>query len=460
MINKNSLAFKQYTQLTDVYIKNLQMLDESQQAAVYAPEDKVAISAPAGSGKTATLAVAIANYRYENVNDRIYAVTFTNAAVQELQARLAEMGVKDVDISTIHSWCYRRILTLAQKYEFTPIILYEDDVKQILSYICKDYERTHKYKNINISIVYNYVMGNLKQSAIAYDERYRMMLGRLNDRYILYKNQNHLYDLTDFPRYLRDLLDQYHETINDVDALFVDEFQDSDPCQIEIFNRIINYRKKFYIGDTWQAIYGFRGASSEAFTKIERGFRFYKLRYNYRSYQEIINYAVGFYKNAPIFDENHKNRRQLYSITQRFNYLPTYKNPVACVRGAGGLVINVDGYGDIAWQGSHDEAAKLNGCLEKDYQDLVHSFLEVYQPMILCRTNKQKNAIIDNLSYTNVSTIHGAKGLEYDDVLVIDFPISDEESKNIAYVAITRAKNHLLTISWSLFTSAFNKVFF
>ena len=153
MINKNSLAFKQYTQLTDVYIKNLQMLDESQQAAVYAPEDKVAISAPAGSGKTATLAVAIANYRYENVNDRIYAVTFTNAAVQELQARLAEMGVKDVDISTIHSWCYRRILTLAQKYEFTPIILYEDDVKQILSYICKDYERTQKYKNSKIAIV-------------------------------------------------------------------------------------------------------------------------------------------------------------------------------------------------------------------------------------------------------------------------------------------------------------------
>lgn len=345
--NKFSLAFKSFTQLTDAYDKNLKMLDESQRAAVFAPETTVAISAPAGSGKTATLAVAIANYRYENVNDRICAVTFTNAAVQELQARLAEMGVKDVDISTVHSWCYHQILTLAKKYEFNPVILYDDDVKQILSYICKEYEQNHRYKNINVSIVFNYVMGNLKQSTIAYDERYRMMLSRLNDRYILYKNQNHLYDMTDFPRYLRDLLDQYHETINDVDALFVDEFQDSDPCQIEVFNRIINYRKKFYIGDTWQAIYGFRGASSDAFSKVEEGFKFYKLRYNYRSYQEIINYAVGFYNNTPIVEHRNKNLRQTFSITRHFNYVPTYKNSITCARGSGGLVIGIDDYGDM-----------------------------------------------------------------------------------------------------------------
>lgn len=47
-----------------------------------------------------------------------------------------------------------------------------------------------------------------------------------------------------------------------------------------------------------------------------------------------------------------------------------------------------------------------------------------------------------------VGTIHSVKGLEYDNVIVLgvndrSFPLKDEESKNLYYVAITRAKNTL-----------------
>lgn len=47
-----------------------------------------------------------------------------------------------------------------------------------------------------------------------------------------------------------------------------------------------------------------------------------------------------------------------------------------------------------------------------------------------------------------VGTIHSVKGLEYDNVVVLgvndrSFPLKDEESKNLYYVAITRAKNIL-----------------
>ena len=67
--------------------------------------------------------------------------------------------------------------------------------------------------------------------------------------------------------------------------------------------------------------------------------------------------------------------------------------------------------------------------------------------MILCRTNKQVNAI-KQFNYFNVDTVHQAKGLEYDNVLVIDSTIEDGEDLNIAYVAMTRARDNLFIINW------------
>jgi superfamily I DNA/RNA helicase len=66
---------------------------------------------------------------------------------------------------------------------------------------------------------------------------------------------------------------------------------------------------------------------------------------------------------------------------------------------------------------------------------------------ILCRTNKQVKAIQD-LGFQNVSTVHQAKGLEYDNVIMIDINVQNYEDLNIAYVAATRARNKLMVISF------------
>jgi superfamily I DNA/RNA helicase len=63
--------------------------------------------------------------------------------------------------------------------------------------------------------------------------------------------------------------------------------------------------------------------------------------------------------------------------------------------------------------------------------------------MILCRTNKQVK-MIEELGWKDVSTVHQAKGLEYDNVISVDMPLSDREDLNVAYVAATRARNSLL----------------
>ena len=47
-----------------------------------------------------------------------------------------------------------------------------------------------------------------------------------------------------------------------------------------------------------------------------------------------------------------------------------------------------------------------------------------------------------------VGTIHSVKGLEFDNVIILDvggksFRLKDEDNLNVYYVAITRAKHHL-----------------
>ena len=118
------------------------------------------------------------------------------------------------------------------------------------------------------------------------------------------------------------------------------------------------------------------------------------------------------------------------------------------MRGYGGSIIIVNPFGrSIRLQGEDDER-RIN--LLEEFKDFMSD-----RPMILCRTNKQVKYISD-LGYFDVSTIHQAKGLEYDNVLVIDTTIGCIEDLNIAYVALTRAKNKLFVINWQQFELLFN----
>ena len=124
-------------------------------------------------------------------------------------------------------------------------------------------------------------------------DSYKRTLMALETRYIKYKRDNVLYDFTDYPLYLYNVLVTFDEAINNIDALFVDEYQDVDETQFEIFQKV-NANKKFFVGDAWQSIFVFRGADGAVFKKTA-DFEEYKLVCNYRSYQEIIDYAVTVY---------------------------------------------------------------------------------------------------------------------------------------------------------------------
>lgn len=84
----------------------------------------------------------------------------------------------------------------------------------------------------------------------------------------------------------------------------IDEFQDTDPQQYEIFSRIFMQQGNplFLVGDPKQAIYGFRGADIHAYLKAaEDAQHQYTLETNFRSHAKLINSISALFqlKNKP-----------------------------------------------------------------------------------------------------------------------------------------------------------------
>lgn len=87
----------------------------------------------------------------------------------------------------------------------------------------------------------------------------------------------------------------------DYDALLIDEFQDTDPMQYEIFSTLFKEIPVHYmIGDPKQAIYSFRGADLHAYLKARDtgDAKFYTMTRNYRSHPRLLQALNYFYHQA------------------------------------------------------------------------------------------------------------------------------------------------------------------
>ena len=345
--------------------------NESQFKAINSQESKILITAGAGTGKTSTLIGAVNKYIEDNpMSNRIILLTFTNQAANEMRERLN----KEINfIGTIHSFAIRELGSLAYKYNFRLRFLTPEIIKNLLLEFFNYFDMGDRKYLINSC--YNYIM-NKGQFLKNKKNKVYPIYKKVEKLYQDYKEDKDMFDFTDAPQYLLKKLKDYDETLN-YDAVFIDEGQDLSPDQFELLVKEYTIaNKKFIIGDEKQSIYQFSGASSNLFNSIKKeGFVHYSLELNYRSNQEILDFA-----NAELI----------------------------AAKGKGGKIFN-------------------------NPQELL-----TFKPRILCRTNAEVNEI--EKYYSNVSTIHAVKGLEYEYVLVIDFPIKDEEDENIMYVALTRAK--------------------
>lgn len=113
--------------------------------------------------------------------------------------------------------------------------------------------------------------------------------------YRQYKDEHHLIDFNDMEEMFYKLLDM-EEVQQDIQSnythLFVDEFQDSNPMQVKIFQRLSTLLNATYVGDKKQAIYGFRGSDTELTSAVADSIENKEtLKYSYRSVKPLVNFA-------------------------------------------------------------------------------------------------------------------------------------------------------------------------
>jgi exodeoxyribonuclease V beta subunit len=110
-----------------------------------------------------------------------------------------------------------------------------------------------------------------------------------------------------------DLITKLHNSIKSNDirialqkkykAVFIDEFQDTDKKQYEIFNKTFhNNATVFYIGDPKQSIYAFRGADMDTYLDAKKSVNNkYTIKNNFRSTEKYINEMNNFFKGKNYF---------------------------------------------------------------------------------------------------------------------------------------------------------------
>lgn len=124
---------------------------------------------------------------------------------------------------------------------------------------------------------------------------------RWRKEYRRYKDEHRLIDYNDMEQLFLQLLDS-PEVQEDIRShythLFVDEFQDSNPVQVNIFEKLSSLPlESCYVGDKKQAIYGFRGSDTELTSSVEKSIENREtLPYSYRSVKPLVDFSNAIFE--------------------------------------------------------------------------------------------------------------------------------------------------------------------
>ena len=122
------------------------------------------------------------------------------------------------------------------------------------------------------------------------------LLHHLREQLPIRKQQLGILTFDDLLLHLRKALEEHPEFAPRLAAKYqaalIDEFQDTDPIQYEIFGRIYRNdpeQRVFYVGDPKQAIYGFRGADIYTYLQAAHAVQHrHTLGHNFRSHNDLL----------------------------------------------------------------------------------------------------------------------------------------------------------------------------
>lgn len=451
----------------DLYIKNMcqkrikvnnYSLDKEQLKAIYTDELITLVVAGAGSGKT-SLIVGKINYLIEKCNvkeNEILCLSFTNEAVDNLKNRINY----DISVLTFHKIALNIV---GNKYKinnnylsyvideyFLGIAIHNNKTKKILVNLINKVD-INKYEYYLNNGYFNYLKYTIKKFIELFIvsgktikdflkiKKYKKLVLIIIDIYILYKSElDSKYEID-----LNLLIRKSYNCVN-INSLkykyiIVDEFQDISKVRMNLLHRLVdnNKAKLLVVGDDYQSIYGFSGSNLESYLKLLKNnhTKVIYLKNNYRCCRGIIDISNKFIM---------KNKKQLKKeiITNKIILKPIV----------------------IIEENKLEELLIYLSKRKRDVLILGRNNKDIDKYINKNKIDEIRNEFMNNIKY---KTIHSAKGLECDCVIIInleetilgfpnkiqnpkiiDYVFPKEkyeyaEERRLFYVSLTRSKNEV-----------------
>ena len=252
-----------------------------------------------------------------------------------------------------------------------------------------------------------------------------------------------LKEVDDAYREIAQLLGKAGQAPEAYSAIVVDETQDFGPQALRLLRAMIppGPNDLFFVGDGHQRIYS-RHKAGMSRCGIEIRGRSKKLYLNYRTTDEIRRQAVALLEGCEVddLDDGHDDTKGYKSVSH----------------GPEPRVVTVAGLEEAAqetidyirqWQAAQDEGLSLSYCVitpsEKTRESMA---LQLQAAGLRCIAITAQSNHADAREVIHLATMHRAKGLEFDCVIVITpknylgDPEITETQRKLLYVALTRAK--------------------
>jgi DNA helicase-2/ATP-dependent DNA helicase PcrA len=306
-------------------------LNEAQFKAVTTTDGPLLIVAGAGTGKTRTLVYRVARLVEIGVKpESILLLTFTRRAAASMLTRaaaLADARCQRVSGGTFHSLGHSVLRKFADQAgvakNFT--VLDQSDTEDLIDLLRRQIRITkaqHFPRKRTIAAIFSMMVNKVLSLKQVLNQHYpqfvdeRRNLETLFKSFEDFKRSRHMLTYDDLLVRHREALEasaEMREQLGDqYRYIMVDEYQDTNKLQAQIVKLMTaRHDNVAVVGDEFQSIYSFRGASHRnmlEFPKLFPSAQIIKLEENFRSTQPILDVA-----NAIISDVKESYKKRLYS---------------------------------------------------------------------------------------------------------------------------------------------------
>ena len=300
-----------------MFVINQKDLNQKQIDAINEENNLLLVAWP-GSGKTRTLTYKIARElsKIKTHQQYVIAITYTNAAADEIKDRIELLGVdiSQLWIGTIHSFCLEWILRPYSLYlprlKKGFRVINSHDTEEILTRLSNEFNEKNSLKKSKEKITYwdfeYYATSNLKFKIVDKDLKTNN-IKEIFKQYLQELKKNNQIEFEQILLYSLKILKEkplINSILNKIFSyILVDEYQDTKDIQYHILASILNVEnqntKLFIVGDPNQSIFQSLGGFPMKKDKLEEltklSINQMSLSDNYRSSSKIVEY-FDYYK--------------------------------------------------------------------------------------------------------------------------------------------------------------------